>query len=109
MIDTKKLWRISPRGRTKDSFVLFYSTIDAVNTAFQGDTCKLGIWFNAVFEYELYGKEPTFEGADLSEIAILQAMFEITRSQLEINQRKWLERCDKNADNANKGKSGENP
>lgn len=109
MIDTDKIWRISPKGKPKDSFVLFYSTIDAVRTAFQGDVCKLGIWFDAVLEYELYGTKPTFDEAEAQDVPILQAMFEITKSQLEINHQKWLKTCEKNKENADKGKKGDNP
>lgn len=107
MIDYDKIWRESPKGKKKDSFVLFYSTVDAVRTAFQGDTCKLGIWFDAVTDYEMYGTEPTFEGADKYDIPVLQAMFEITKSQLEINQAKWIKKCKTNKENADK--KGENP
>ena len=109
MIDMEKIWRVSPKGKKKDSFVLFYNTIDAVRTAFQGDTCKLGIWFDAVLEYEMYGTIPTFENADKNDVPILQAMFEITKSQLEINHAKWIKTCEKNKENAEKGKTGKNP
>lgn len=100
MIDKDKLWRKSTTegGKTKESFVLFYSTADAVRTAFQGDTCKLGIWFDAVLEYEMYGTKPTFADAPQEDVPILNAMFEITKSQLEINQSKWIERCEKQAE-----------
>ena len=109
MIDYERLWRESPKGRKKDSFVLFYNTIDAVRTAFQGDTCKLGIWFDAVIEYEMYGTIPNFENAEAADVPILQAMFEITRSQIDFNHKKWLNKCGTNKENADKGKKGENP
>lgn len=104
MIDMEKIWRVSPKGKKKDSFVLFYNTIYAVLTAFQGDTCKLGIWFKAVLEYEMYGVIPEFQDAEPEDVPILNAMFAITQSQLEINHEKWLKTCKKNAENAQQGK-----
>lgn len=100
MVDRNKLWRTSPNknGKTKGSFILFYDTAEAVRTAFQHDTCKLGEWFNAILDYEMYGKEPTFEDAEPADIPILTAMFEITKSQLEINQGKWEAQCRRQAE-----------
>ena len=104
MIDNAKLWRKSPNpnGKKKDSFQLYYTMADSAITILQ-DSRLIGLWFQALIEYELYGKEPTFSDANEIERATLQAVFILSSQQLDATFKAW---CDKCIDNANhpKGK-----
>lgn len=79
----------------KRSFVLHYDLEQ--QTSLLSDE-QLGKLLRAIFSYEIRGECPDFEGDQM-----LLMCFQFVKTALEINREKYIERCEKNAENGKKG------
>ena len=79
----------------KNSFIIHYDLEE--QTSLLSDE-QLGKLLRAVFGYEIRGEYPDFNGDQM-----LLMCFQFVKTTLDINREKYIERCEKNAENGKKG------
>lgn len=83
----------------KNSFIVYYNYKEALADLTDEQVGKL---FRALFEYEMEGKDPEFEGE-------LKIAFRFIKKDLDINLTKYASVCERNRENGMKGGRPRNP